>query len=438
MTISFESDGKVLSNRWLLLRGFAFLLVLGVAAGLMIAKSQGVFRDAVRVTAVLADVGDGLPAKSDVKYQGILVGQVEGVTPATDGGSNEVQIDLKPEYIRQIPATVTARVVPSNVFAVPSVQLVYHQGPAAPLAAGAHIPQDRSLETVRLQTSLTALSRIAAAAGRSGSDPTVGILAAVERATSGHGDEAVRAGAELTRISQALNAEMAPDGTASTIDALSDALAGLRSSAPDLLSAVHNAVGPLRAVAAGKDQLAALLAGSLGTSGTVATALENKTTTITDMTAKLSPALGTIAEGSRNFVQMTTSQTRLAWSFVRLWNVQDQNITAKVVMELTPHRQYTRADCPRYGNLEGPSCQTAPVGGPAIVGPNAVAPVSDTTPIGGNVGSVGSPQEQQQIASILGGTPSAATDLLFGPLLRGNDVRLDPAPDIPVSTGEPR
>ncbi|WP_063043543.1 MlaD family protein [Nocardia pseudovaccinii] len=435
MSIAFESDGKVLPDWQLLLRGIALLLVLAAAAVLMIARSQGVFRQTVRVTAVLVNVGDGLPAKSDVKYQGVLVGQVDSVTPSSDGGPNNVRIDLKPEYVQGIPATVTARVVPSNVFAVPSIQLVY-QGGGAPLAAGARIPEDQSLDTVRLQTSLTALSRIAAAAGRSESDPALGVLAVVERATSGRGTEAIRAGAELTRISEAFNAAMAPDGTASTLGALSDALAGLRNSAPDLMSAVHDAVGPMRAVAERKDQLATLLTGGLTTSATIGTALENNTETITDMTAKLSPVVGTLGAGSRNFVQMTTSQTRLARTFLGLWDTADQNVTAKVILELTPHRQYTRADCPRYGDLEGPSCRTAAIGGPTIIGPNAAAPTSYSSPIGGNVGPIGSWQEQQQIASILGGEPNAAADILFGPLLRGNDVQLTPAPDVP--TGEPR
>ncbi|MEV5834526.1 MCE family protein [Nocardia sp. NPDC052112] len=437
MSIAFESDGKVLPDWQLLLRGIAFLLVLAVATVVMIAGSQGAFRETVQVTAVLLDVGDGLPPRSDVKFQGVLVGQVDSVTPSSEGGPNYVQIDLKPEYVAGIPATVTARVVPSNVFAVPSVQLV-GKGRGAPLAAGARIPQDRSLETVRLQTSLTALSRIAAAAGRSGSDPTLGILAVVERATSGHGAEAVRAGAELTRIAQALDAAMAPDGTAATLDALSDAIAGLRSSAPDLLGAVHNAVGPMRAVAERNDQLATLLTGGLNTSATVATALENNTGTITDITGKLSPALATIGEGSRNFTPMTISLTQLAGKFHKLWDAEDQNMPAKIILELTPHRQYTRADCPRYGELEGPSCATGPVGGPTIIGPNAVVPASYSASIGGNVGPVGSAQEQQAIASILGGGPNAAADILFGPLLRGNDVQFTPAPDIPAPTGEPR
>ncbi|NKY42509.1 MlaD family protein [Nocardia cerradoensis] len=433
MSIAFESDGRVVPNWQLLLRGLAVVVVLAVVAGLMIARSRGAFRETIEVTAELTNVGDGLPATSDVKYRGLLVGQVAGVGPPADRGPNHVRIDVFPDRVRGIPSTVTARVVPSNVFAVPALELV-DNGPGAPLAAGAHIAEDRSLDTVRLQTSLTALSRIAAAAGRSGGDSTIGILTTVERAVSGRGSEAVQAGAQLVRISQALNDAMAPDGTGSTLDTLSQALDGLRSSSPDLLAAVHDAVVPLRTVAQQRTQLSNLLSGGLTTSATVATALENNTATITGITGKLSDPLSVIAAGSAHFAQMTTSLSRLSGPFSGMWDPQTQTATAKIILELTPHRQYTRADCPRYGDLAGPSCTTGPPGGPTIIGPNA-APASSPTLIGGNVGESGSRQEQERIASILGGLPNAAADILFGPLLRGNNAEVRPAPD---AAGGPR
>ncbi|WP_063002641.1 MlaD family protein [Nocardia mikamii] len=436
MSIAFESDGRFVPNWQLLLRGLAVIVVLAVMAGLMIARSRGAFRETVQVTADLANVGDGLPANSDVKYRGLLVGQVSGVGPSTVGGLNHVRIDLLPDRAHGIPSTVTARVVPSNVFAVPALELV-DNGPGAPLAVGTHIAEDRSLDTVRLQTSLTALSRIAAAAGRSAGDPTLGILTTVERAAAGRGSEAVQAGAQLVRISQALNDAMAPDGTGSTLDTLSQALNGLRNSSPDLLAAVHNAVGPLRTVAQQRTQLTNLLSGGLTTSATVATALENNTATITGITGKLSDPLSVIAAGSAHFAQMTTSLARLSGPFSGMWDPQTQTATAKIILELTPHRQYTRADCPRYGDLAGPSCASGPPGDATIIGPNA-APASSPTLIGGNVGEVGSPQEQQRIASILGGVPGAAADILFGPLLRGNNAEVRPGPADQAPAGGPR
>ncbi|MCX4091764.1 MlaD family protein [Nocardia sp. alder85J] len=427
MPIAFESDGRPTSDLRLFWRGIIFLVVAGVVAAAMIARSEGVFQRPVRVTADLVDVGDGLPVKSDVKYRGVLVGLVRSVTASTGGGPNQVRIDLFPQFAAGIPGTVTARVVPSNVFAVPSVQLV-DNGPGPALAAGARIPQDHGLETVRLQTSLTALSRIVAAVGRSPADPTLGILATVEQATSGRGADALRAGAQLDRIARGLDAAMAPDGNPSLLVALSDALSGLQSAAPDLLDAVHQAVVPMQTVAADRIQLADLLSGGLTTTTTVAAALQHNTDTLTGITGRMSPVLDVLAQGGRNFTQMAISETRISTTFrTGFWHADTQSATAKVIVELTPHKQYTRADCPRYGNLAGPSCETAPVGGPAIVGPGG-NPNDDDSALGGMVGPVGSPAEQQRIAAAFGGPPNAASDLLLGPLVRGNDIRITPAP----------
>ncbi|WP_019926364.1 MCE family protein [Nocardia sp. BMG111209] len=427
MPIAFESDGKPVSDGRLFLRGIAFLVVAAAVAALMIARSEGVFQRPVRVVADLVDVGDGLPAKSDVKYRGVLVGLVRSVTASTGGGPNQVQIDLFPRSAVGIPGTVTARVVPSNVFAVPSVQLV-DNGPGPALAAGARIPQDRGLETVRLQTSLTALSRIVAAAGRSPTDPTLGILATVAQATSGRGADALRAGAQLDRIARGLDAAMAPDGNPSMLVALSEALSGLQSAAPDLLGALHDAVVPMQTLAADRIQLADLLSGGLATSTTVANALQHKTDTITGITGQMGPVLDVMARGGAGFTQMAVSETRLSTVFRNeFWHTDTQGATAKVIVELTPHKQYTRADCPRYGDLAGPSCATAPVGGPSIIGAGG-NPNDDDSALGGAVGPVGSRAEQQRIADAFGGPPNSAADLLIGPLVRGNDIRVTPAP----------
>ncbi|MGI5219577.1 MlaD family protein [Nocardia sp. CA-290969] len=422
MPSPFEADDRNLPDWKLLLRGIGFALAAAVLVAAGIARSQGAFETTVPVTALMTDIGDGLPVKSDVKYRGVLVGLVTEVTPGTGGGPNRIGIELWPEQARGIPATVTARVVPSNVFAVPSIQLV-DNGSAPALRPDAEIPQDRSLATVQLQTSLTALSRIAAAAGRSPTDPTVGILATVQRATSGRGAEMVRAGAQLERIAQALGEFAAPGQGPSTIDALAQALAGLQSSAPDLLQAVNHTVGPMRVVAQQQGQLAALLSGGLVTTSSIGTALSNHTGTLTDITGSMAPVLDVLARGSQNFVQMTTSQARLSRKFgTEIWKPGTQSAAAAVIVELTPHKQYTRADCPRYGNLAGPSCATGPAGSAPVI-PGGFTPASAEY----GAGAVGGRGEREKVTTVLGTEADDLSTLLLGPLVRGNEVTVVPA-----------
>src|SRR5262249_47271507 len=167
------------------------------------------------------------------------------------------------------------------------------------------------------------------------------------------------------------------------------------------------------------------------------------------------------------------------------WNPQTNLFTFKAVVGFTPSRTYVRVDCPRYGALVGPSCQTAPevstapdlmpalgsmgyastpglsenrpnlapprgsVRGvpdepppapPAVTSPlPAEPPGPEPSPapagvqpqaavIGGNVGPVGSRQEKYQLGRIVGGQATAAIELLLGPLARGTTVHIAPDP----------
>ncbi|MFC8043344.1 MlaD family protein [Nocardia sp. NPDC057353] len=409
MSIRFESDDRNLTNAGLFVRGVAVLAVLAATAAAMIARSEGAFARTVEVTAVLTDAGDGLPARSDVKYRGVLVGSVREVEPAAGGQTTAVHLDLLAEHASGIPATVTARVVPSNVFAVPSVQLI-DNGPGPALTAGARIPEDRSRAGLQLQTSLTALSELAAAVGRPGNDPTVGILETLERATRGRGADALAAAGQLERIVRAYREEAEAAGETSLLLGLSDAVRGLQQSAPDLLTALHEAVTPLQTVAEQRAQLSALLTGGIGTTGTVGAALINRGDTLRGLTARLGPVLHVLAAGSDNFVQMTTSQTNVARVFTQeFWNADDQSGTAKVIVELTPHKQYTSTDCPRYGELAGPNCAAGPAG-PSVID-SLDAPVNGPEHRDRLTESLTLPPETGSLAELFGLAPAPTPEL---------------------------
>ena len=118
MPNSFDTEARAPSNARLFVVGVGFLVIAATTITLLIAKSRGALDSFLRVTAELVNVGDGLPVKSDVKFRGVLVGFVSGVVPAHARRPNVVRLNLKPQYAAGIPGTVTARVVPSNVFAV--------------------------------------------------------------------------------------------------------------------------------------------------------------------------------------------------------------------------------------------------------------------------------------------------------------------------------
>ena len=360
MENTFDPDGRGPSGRLLLGCGVVVVVAMLVVTATMLLKSTGRLNDYVRVVAELVNVGDGLPGSSDVKYHGLLVGSVDNVVPAVFGKPNYVHIDLKPEYAQDIPATVTARVVPSNVFAVSSVQLV-DRGAGPAIRSGDRIPEDTELSTVIFQTTISKLRDMLAATARGGDDHSIGILAAVQAATENRGDKLLLAGGQLSRVLGELNAIVAVDPGPSTISALVNATRGLQSSAPELVDALHQAVQPMRTFAEKRAELNSLISGSVHTLGTTRQAFENQTDRLTQITHDLTPVVGVLAQNSDKFVPIFARVKGLSDKFFEhAWIPEDDVGNMRVNLSLTPTYTYTRADCPRYGVLKGPSCYTAP------------------------------------------------------------------------------
>ncbi|WP_328351229.1 MCE family protein [Mycobacterium sp. NBC_00419] len=387
---SFELDGRGPSERQLLVYGLAVLLAAALITTLLVVKSTGKLTNYVRVVADLLNVGDGLPQKSDVKYHGVLVGSVDTVIPAANGSPNYVHIDLKPEYAESIPDSVTARVVPSNVFAVSSVQLVADgAGPA--IRAGAHIPEDTALPTVLFQTTISKLRDVLAAAGRGRYDDSVGILAAVNAATENRRGTLLTGGAQLSRLLDELNSVISTEPGPTTVSALIDATHGLAATAPDLLDALHQAVEPMQVLAEKRSALATLISGGATTVGTTRTAIDNHIDQLTGITTHLTPVLGSLAMNAGKFVPAFTKLNGLSRKFFdEVWIPELEAGNMRINLSLTPSYSYTRADCPRYGQLWGPSCYTAPQivvrpDLPEILMPQNYQPPKDLAPPPGTV-----------------------------------------------------
>ncbi|MEB3021146.1 MlaD family protein [[Mycobacterium] crassicus] len=478
MPNSFESDDRGPSNRRLFFTGLILLVIVTVAVTLLIAQSQGALQHSVRVSAEITNVGDGLPVKSDVKFRGVLVGFVSAVTPAAVGHPNIVRIDLHPEHAPGIPDTVTARVVPSNVFAVSSVQLVDNGKRSTPLRSGAVIGEDQTLPTVLFQTTLNKFRQVLSAVGRQVSPDSIGWLTALGDATSGRGKRLEDAGRDLNEIVNELNTVVTDDAMGpSTMSALTAATSALGQTAPELLDALDGAIQPMRTLAEKRSQLTNLLSVGLGTTGVLGDAFDHNTDRMIDISTKLTPVLGVLGDNGETIHDIATRLTTLIARVIDVaWNADTNQLQAKAVISLTPTRTYVRSDCPRYGDMAGPSCFTAPEvptapaltpslesrGFPlppgitenrpnfapprgSVLPPDAGPPAEPPPPappdpppagpaqpqaavIGGNVGPVGSRMEKQQLEVIMGDQVSTATQILFAPLMRGATVRLATSP----------
>lgn len=472
-----DLDGNHLTGRQLLRRGAATLVVVGVVVSALLVKSTGLFDRNLHVVAELRNIGDGLPTRSDVKFRGVLVGAVESVVPGTGEAPNRVHIRLNSAYAQGIPSGVTARVVPSNAFAVSSLQLVQTAADSSgPIRDGQRITEDTALPTVLFQTTISKLRDVLAAAGRGRDDHTIGLLAAVAAATNNRRGQLLTSAAELNRLIDELNAVVATDEGPSTVSALSAAARGLSQTAPELVDALHEAVGPMRTLVEQRRSLEDFLAASAHTTGTSMEALHNQTDRLVHITTDLTPVLGVLAQNAQHFVPISQRMSRFSDTFfAQVWDSELDTPRGRVNLSFTPSYTYTRADCPRYGALAGPSCVTAPevpvrselpevllpqnyqpppdlapppgtvigengnliAAGPPLVSP-PVPPTDPYPPLppgvtpsppvpgsaapasfGGNVGPVGSGLERDRLGEITGQPATVATQLILGPVARG-------------------
>lgn len=438
----FDISGRGPTPRRLMVLGITMIVASCIVAALLVAKSQGRLENYTRITADLNNVGDGLPSRSDVRYHGLLVGTTTNVTPAAFGKPNFVDIDIQGQYAPSIPNTVTARVVPSNVFAVSSVELV-DNGDAPPLKSGDHIQEDKNLPTVLFQTTISKLRDILFATGRDRNDTTLGILAAVNAATHDRRPQLLETGAKLDHLINELNATVATDPTSpSTLSALISATQGLQQTAPDLLDALHQAVVPMQVLVEQRAQLDNLLSGGTTTIGLTHTAFANQTDRMITISKQLTPVLGVLAQTSHNWLPGFQKMKVFADKFHEGWMDGRDVFNLRGNLALTPTYSYTRADCPAYGELKGPSCYTAPLIAvrpdlPEVLMPQNYQPPKDLMPppgtvVGpsGNLVAVGPPYILPNGPSLVDPNPPLSEGVGTG-ILGTNGPPMTPAPPVP-------
>ena len=437
-----DLSGRGPSNRTLLLSGVAVIAASAAIIGLLLDKSSGRFDSYTRIVAELTNVGDGLPNRSDVRYHGLLVGSVDNVVPTRNDEPNMVHIDIAGDYAQAIPKTVTARVVPSSVFAISGVELI-DNGAAPAIQTGDRIAEDTKLPTVLFQTTISKLRDILFATGRGREDETLGILAALGAATHDRRPQLLTAGAQLDRIVNELNSVVATDTTSpSTLSALVAAAEGLQQTAPDLLDSLHQAVGPMQAIVEQRAQLDTMLAGGTRTLDTAHSALANHVDQMITISKHMTPVMGVLAQTSNNWVPAFQKAKVFSEKFPQGWDPEQDVFRLRVNLSLTPSYSYTRADCPSYGALKGPSCFTAPLIAvrpelPDVLLPQNYQPPPDLLPppgtvVGpsGNLIAVGPPLINPQGPNLVDPNPPLSDGIGTG-VLGGVGPPMTPAPPVP-------
>ena len=430
--------------------GLVTLVVIVGLIALCIAAFQRVFTPTTSVTVHISQAGQQLLPGSDVKVRGLIVGSVSSITSTGDGA--DLHLHMKPSMLKDIPANVTARLVPKTIFGEKYVDLVLPSNPSQRrMYAGEQIGEDRSKAALEIDQALNDLLPVLRDVQPEKLNQT---LNAIATALQGRGNEL---------------------GT--TIQQLDTYFQGLNPHLPQLQHDMTALAGVARTYNQAADPLLRMASNLTVTSNTVVDEQTQIARLLGDVTAASISTRDLLARNAASIVRVDSVNRRVIALLKRyspefpcffrgdaglVPRIHDAvlpnpplNHSANVVVEFVPaFPVYNRPiDNPEFGDKRGPNCYGLPH--PKLRLP--VVHYKDGTqddprfaaqgqpgPLGGTqstsrarrasspaMGNAGTKAERKAFGSVLGpvlgkkpsNVPDIA-DLLWGPMARGNALRL--------------
>jgi phospholipid/cholesterol/gamma-HCH transport system substrate-binding protein len=427
--------------------GVVFLLVFALLVWLSVALYNKQFTPAAMVTLYTNAVGNEMHPGADVKVRGVQVGQVRQIS--ADGTGARLELAIQPAMVPEIPANVTALMVPTTLFGQRYVDLVMPANPApARLTAGSVIRQDYSADAVELEKVLNNLLPLLQA---SEPDKLSVTLTAIARGLQGHGTELgqtlVAANAYLHDYNRRLPA------LDTDIKRLAVLARNLNQSAPDLVQALVDFTVTSQTFAAERASVSALYGAVTTASQDLQSFLDANSSNIIKLNADSVATLRILARYSPEFpcalkdlANFVPAADKLLGKGTGQHGLHVQMI---IVPPLGPNHigHYVAGkDTPVYGDNLGPHCYPIPF--PGITLNDGAAPSNSaltasprsghshpaaqrahTTAAQGQL--AGSPTESELVRELtgiaLGRSPSQIPhwgSLLTAPLFRGTTVSL--------------
>ena len=332
--------------------GVAFLVVLALLLGLSVATYQKAFDEVATVTLETDTAGNQLQEASDVKMRGVIVGDVREVD--ADSGGATIELAIQPEYLDQIPADVTVRLLPKTLFGERYVALQMPEEPAAErLADGDTIGQDRTENAIELQRviddSLPLLQAVQP-------QDLAYTLNAVSEALRGRGD---RLGANLAATGEYFGEinTVLPELQAD-ITGLADVAETYDGAAEDLLAVLDNLAITNQTVVDEEEALRRTFTVVGASSNTLAGFLETNERNLISLAETSRPVLGLFAEYSPMYPCLLDG---LAQSVPRIGETfgtdGDPALNLFVTVTFPPRSAYKPNDQPAYLADGGPDCR---------------------------------------------------------------------------------
>ena len=421
------------------LSGVAFLAIVGALVALTVALYNKAFTPVVMVTLQASSAGNQLSAPSDVKLNGLIVGEVREITTTGDGARLELALD--PDQVELIPSDVQARLLPKTLFGEKFVSLVVPPGSSAePIEEGDVISADRSETARETEETLNDLLPLLQALKPQQLSTT---LNALSTALRGRGDQLGENLELVDSYLQEFNPQIPTLGE--DFRGVADFADNLTATTPDLIPLLDNLSAINRNLVDQEQELNTFLTSTTGFSAETASFLAENEQRLVTLAADSLPSLQLYATYSPEFTCLAqgldASNKIIGDTFGGL------QPGLHITLEFTDDQGgYQPArDEPQYRDERGPECYglpTPPVPaadvnfqdgfndelGPDTTSGEAAAPAASADPARALAG----PQGQRAVmGAVLGPVLGMPADevpdlayLLFGPMARGTEVGL--------------
>jgi phospholipid/cholesterol/gamma-HCH transport system substrate-binding protein len=424
--------------------GVVFLLVFALLAWLSVALYNKQFTPVATVTLYTDSVGNEMHPGADVKIRGVQVGEVRQIS--ANGTGAKLGLAIQPSMVSEIPANVTALMVPTTLFGERYVDLIMPATPApARLTAGSVITQDHSANAVELEKVLNNLLPLLRA---SEPDKLSVTLTALAQGLQGHGKELgqtlVAANAYLGDYNRHLPA------LDNDIRRLALLARNLNQAAPDLVQALTDFTVTSQTFAAERANVSALYSTVTTAAQDLTSFLDANSSNIIKLNADSVASLQILARYSPEFPCALKDLANFVPAADKLLGKGTSqpglHVQVVIVPPLGPHqigRYVAGQDTPIFGDNLGPHCYPIPFPGITLndgAAPSnptaAAAPRHATRPAARRAHTTaaqlaGSPTERELVRELtgmaLGRSPSLIPDwgsLLTAPLFRGTTVSL--------------
>ncbi|MEU9926052.1 MCE family protein [Streptomyces anulatus] len=416
------------------LAGVTFLLVPAVLVWVSVSVYEKDFTDDATVTVRTGAVGNEMHDNADVKLRGVVIGQVRSI--ATDGDGARLTLAIDQDKLEQVPADVTAQMLPTTLFGARFVALVPPRIPTgSTLRAGAVIPQDRSSNAIELEQVLDNVLPLLTAVQPEKLSAT---LNAVSQALEGRGE---RLGETLTTLDghlkkfnpqlPTLNADIKELVKVSTLYA---------DAAPDVLDALTDATVTSSTLADQEARLAGLYGTTTAAAQDTTSFLRENKDNLIRLSAAGRPSLELLAEYAESFPCTLRTMAGFVPAMDKALGKGTDEPGLHVSIKSVPSKgKYVPGkDTPVYSASGGPACYSVPyVGKHAPTADtrratDVTAPPADAgEDADTGLGLPNSPQESrlvnELVAPSLKARPGDLADwssVLIGPAFRGAEVKL--------------